>query len=65
VQMIETGDYIVPKVGSEPYLRKPPLINWLVAASFKISGNATNGRRACLRCFVCSQSRSCLSPLRA
>ncbi|MEP7016309.1 MAG: glycosyltransferase family 39 protein, partial [Verrucomicrobiota bacterium] len=27
---------IVPKVGSEPYLRKPPLINWLVAASFKI-----------------------------
>ena len=38
VQMIETGDYIVPKVGSEPYLRKPPLINWLVAASFKIFG---------------------------
>ena len=38
VRMIETGDYIVPKVGSEPYLRKPPLINWLVAASFKIFG---------------------------
>src|SRR6266446_5885178 len=38
VQMIETGDYIVPKVGSEPYLRKPPLINWLVAVSFKIFG---------------------------
>ena len=26
VRMIETGDYVVPKVGSEPYLRKPPLI---------------------------------------
>src|SRR6266550_3189394 len=38
VQMMETGDYIVPKVGSEPYLRKPPLINWLVAVSFKIFG---------------------------
>jgi len=39
VRMIETGDYIVPRVGSEPYLRKPPLINWLVAASFKIFGH--------------------------
>jgi 4-amino-4-deoxy-L-arabinose transferase-like glycosyltransferase len=39
VRMIETGDYVVPKVGSEPYLRKPPLINWLVAASFKIFGH--------------------------
>ncbi len=38
VRMIETGDYVVPKVGSEPYLRKPPLINWLVAMSFKIFG---------------------------
>jgi 4-amino-4-deoxy-L-arabinose transferase-like glycosyltransferase len=39
VRMIETGDYLVPRVGSEPYLRKPPLINWLVAASFKIFGH--------------------------
>jgi 4-amino-4-deoxy-L-arabinose transferase-like glycosyltransferase len=38
VRMMETGDYIVPRVGSEPYLRKPPLINWLVAVSFKIFG---------------------------
>jgi 4-amino-4-deoxy-L-arabinose transferase-like glycosyltransferase len=38
VRMIETDDYVVPKVGSEPYLRKPPLINWLIAASFKIFG---------------------------
>jgi 4-amino-4-deoxy-L-arabinose transferase-like glycosyltransferase len=38
VQMIETGNYVVPKVGSESYLRKPPLINWLVAGSFKIFG---------------------------
>src|ERR1700693_4613965 len=38
VTMLETGNYIVPQVGSEPYLRKPPLVNWLVAASFKICG---------------------------
>jgi len=38
VTMLQTGNYIVPQVGSEPYLRKPPLVNWLVAASFKIFG---------------------------
>ena len=36
--MLQTGNYIVPQIGSEPYLRKPPLVNWLVAGSFKISG---------------------------
>jgi 4-amino-4-deoxy-L-arabinose transferase-like glycosyltransferase len=36
VRMLETGDYIVPQVGGSPYYRKPPLVNWLVAASFKI-----------------------------
>ena len=36
--MLETGNYIVPQVGSYPYYRKPPLVNWLVAASFKIFG---------------------------
>jgi 4-amino-4-deoxy-L-arabinose transferase-like glycosyltransferase len=38
VRMLETGNYIVPQVGSSPYFRKPPLVNWLVAASFKILG---------------------------
>ncbi|HEY5036355.1 MAG TPA: glycosyltransferase family 39 protein [Chthoniobacterales bacterium] len=38
VTMLETGNYLVPEVGSEPYFRKPPLVNWLVAASFKIFG---------------------------
>jgi 4-amino-4-deoxy-L-arabinose transferase-like glycosyltransferase len=38
VQMLETGNYIVPQIGSNPYFRKPPLVNWLVAASFKIFG---------------------------
>jgi 4-amino-4-deoxy-L-arabinose transferase-like glycosyltransferase len=38
VAMLETGNYLVPQVGSEPYFRKPPLVNWLVAASFKLTG---------------------------
>jgi 4-amino-4-deoxy-L-arabinose transferase-like glycosyltransferase len=38
IRMLETGNFIVPQVGSAPYYRKPPLINWLVAASFKVFG---------------------------
>jgi 4-amino-4-deoxy-L-arabinose transferase-like glycosyltransferase len=38
ITMIDTGNYLVPQVGSEPYYRKPPLVNWLVAASFKLIG---------------------------
>ncbi len=36
VTMLATGNYIVPQIGSEPYFSKPPLINWLVAGSFKV-----------------------------
>ena len=39
ISMLETGNYLVPQVGGETYFRKPPLINWLVAASFKIFGH--------------------------
>ena len=38
VGMLETGNYIVPQVGGSTYYRKPPLVNWLVAASFKFFG---------------------------
>jgi len=38
VRMLETGNYVVPQVGSNPYYRKPPLVNWLVAGSFKFFG---------------------------
>jgi len=38
IEMLKTGDYIVPQVGSNPYFRKPPLVNWLVAISFKFFG---------------------------
>ncbi len=38
VTMLDTGDFLVPQIGSDPYLRKPPLVNWLVAGSFKLFG---------------------------
>jgi 4-amino-4-deoxy-L-arabinose transferase-like glycosyltransferase len=38
VAMLESGNYLVPQVGSEAYLRKPPLVNWFVAASFRLFG---------------------------
>ncbi|HEY4285149.1 MAG TPA: glycosyltransferase family 39 protein, partial [Chthoniobacterales bacterium] len=37
ISMLESGNYVVPVVGSGTYFSKPPLINWLVAASFKIT----------------------------
>src|SRR5438874_9646536 len=36
IRMIETGNYIVPQIGSNPYYRKPPLVNWLIAISFRL-----------------------------
>ena len=38
ITMLRTGHYLVPQIGSEPYFRKPPLVNWLVAASFQLTG---------------------------
>ncbi|MEY2439320.1 MAG: hypothetical protein QOI34_705 [Verrucomicrobiota bacterium] len=36
--MLDQGDYVVPRVGGETYFSKPPLVNWVVAASFKVFG---------------------------
>jgi len=32
IEMITSGDYVVPRLLGEPYLNKPPLFNWLGAA---------------------------------
>ena len=36
--MIQSGDYILPYSEGKPYHRKPPLINWSIAASFQALG---------------------------
>lgn len=38
VHMIESGDWGNPKLYGQDYHKKPPLINWMVASSLKISG---------------------------
>jgi len=38
-EMVKSGDYITPTIGGEPYLKKPPLYNWLIVASFKLFNN--------------------------
>ena len=38
VEMLESGDYIVPHIGGQPYLAKPPLVNWKIAAAFRLTG---------------------------
>lgn len=38
VTMNESGNYLVPHIGSKAYFRKPPLVNWITAASFKVTG---------------------------
>ena len=36
--MLENGDWMVPRISGEPYYNKPPGINWLVALSFVTTG---------------------------
>jgi 4-amino-4-deoxy-L-arabinose transferase-like glycosyltransferase len=38
VNMLQSGDWIVPRFNGEPYLRKPPLVNWAIALSIKTLG---------------------------
>lgn len=41
--MIETGDWIVPRIAGEIYANKPPLLNWAVAAAFLSTGRSDEG----------------------
>jgi 4-amino-4-deoxy-L-arabinose transferase-like glycosyltransferase len=38
VHMLASGDWLVPRVGSNPFLRKPPMLQWLIALSFLATG---------------------------
>ncbi len=37
-EMLETGDWLVPRYLGEPWIGKPPLLYWCVAASFRLFG---------------------------
>lgn len=36
--MLQTGDWVVPRIGGEEYSSKPPLINWCIAGMFALTG---------------------------
>ncbi len=36
IEMLETGNWLVPHLNGTPYLRKPPLINWAIATSLYV-----------------------------
>jgi 4-amino-4-deoxy-L-arabinose transferase-like glycosyltransferase len=37
-EMLERGDFLVPRLEGEPYLDKPPLFYWLVAGCYRLLG---------------------------
>ena len=41
VTLLEGGSWVVPNVGGRPFLRKPPLVQWCIAASLKVFGHNT------------------------
>lgn len=38
LEMIHSGNWVQPMIGGEPYHTKPPLVNWVVAASVLVTG---------------------------
>jgi 4-amino-4-deoxy-L-arabinose transferase-like glycosyltransferase len=48
LEMHESGDWLVPRLGGEPYLDKPPLLYWLMATSYSCFGvSETSARLPC------------------
>ena len=41
VNMLQSGNWIVPEFNGRPYLRKPPLVNWAIALAVKAAGART------------------------
>jgi 4-amino-4-deoxy-L-arabinose transferase-like glycosyltransferase len=44
-QVLDGPDWLVPQLNGSPYLNKPPLLPWFVAASFKILGRNEGAAR--------------------
>jgi 4-amino-4-deoxy-L-arabinose transferase-like glycosyltransferase len=38
VEMLKTGNWVMPRIADRNYYNKPPGINWLIAASFILTG---------------------------
>lgn len=40
-EMLRSGDWFVPRIAGEVYANKPPLINWVIAGMFSLTGVAS------------------------
>jgi 4-amino-4-deoxy-L-arabinose transferase-like glycosyltransferase len=45
-EMLETGDFVTPRLNYVRYFEKPPLFYWLVAGSFSLLGESAAAARA-------------------
>jgi 4-amino-4-deoxy-L-arabinose transferase-like glycosyltransferase len=45
LEMMQSGDYVVPRLLGEPYLDKPPLLYWAIAGSYRLFGVGQFGAR--------------------
>ena len=43
-EMLVTGDWVTPRMNGEPFLTKPPLVYWLSAALFTLTGPTEHAR---------------------
>ncbi len=41
--MLRSGDWLIPRVGGDPYADKPPLFFWLLAAAMSLTGSVRAG----------------------
>ncbi len=42
IEMLNSSDYLIPTINGDLYLAKPPLIYWMIAASYKLTGTINN-----------------------
>ena len=42
LEMILSGNYVVPVIGGEYYYNKPPVYNWVLAFFYLLSGSVDN-----------------------
>jgi 4-amino-4-deoxy-L-arabinose transferase-like glycosyltransferase len=45
IQMLATGDYLVPRWENRPFLDKPPLTFWILSASYRLLGVSVSSAR--------------------
>ncbi len=44
-EMFQSGDYLIPRLNEEPFLDKPPMVYWGIAAGLKLLGQNEWGAR--------------------